>query len=287
MPERQFGKCIGRENKRTKGDFLKIAVAQIAPEFARPEDNRQLLQQYCRRAARRGVELLVFPELCVSGYNFESKQQVESLAEYIPKGPTTKLWVEVAKEYEIIIVGGLAEKTVDKKLFNSAVIVSPEGFVGCYRKLHLFGNEARYFLPGDLPLRVFKFPSITVGVLVCFDWAFPEATRILMLEGCDLLVLPANLVLPLAQKVLIARSIENRIFIAMANRIGTEKELTFTGRSQITDSHGKILVRGPKTRQALLVADIQPKDAQNKYLTRTNHIIKDRRIDMYQRLLRK
>ncbi len=287
MPERQFGKCIGRENKRTKGDFLKIAVAQIAPEFARPEDNRQLLQQYCRRAARRGVELLVFPELCVSGYNFESKQQVESLAEYIPKGPTTKLWVEVAKEYEIIIVGGLAEKTVDKKLYNSAVIVNPEGFVGCYRKLHLFGNEARYFLPGDLPLRVFKLPSITVGVLVCFDWAFPEATRILMLEGCDLLVLPANLVLPLAQKVLIARSIENRIFIAMANRIGTEKELTFTGRSQITDPHGKILVRGPKTRQALLVADIQLKDAQNKYLTRTNHIIKDRRIDMYQRLLRK
>jgi predicted amidohydrolase len=267
--------------------FLKVAVAQLTPEFARPEINRQLLRRYCKRAARLNVDLIVFPELCVSGYNFESKQQVESLAEYIPKGPTTRLWMELASEYEITIVGGLAEKTADMKLFNSAAIVGPDGFVGCYRKLHLFGNETRFFSPGDTSLRVFHFPSVSLGVLVCFDWAFPEATRILMLEGCDLLAIPANLVLPLAQKVLIARSIENRIFTAMANRIGTEKNLTFTGQSQITDTRGNILARGPKTRQALLVAEIRPKDAQNKYLTPSNHIINDRRVDMYQRLLQK
>jgi len=264
---------------------LKVAAAQIRPRFARPEENRVLTKRYCLRAAQRGVELLVFPELCVTGYNFASREQLEPLAEPVPEGPTTQLWMELAKEHGMVIVGGLAERGEEGKLYNSAVAVGPEGFLYCYRKLHLFGRERELFEAGDRPLRVIRLPEVAIGILVCFDWAFPEAARVLMLEGCEVLCHPANLVLPLAQRVMVARSIENRIFTITANRVGSEGDLTFTGRSQITNCNGELLARGGPTRPQLLVADIDPAEARDKHLTPTNHIIRDRRPAFYLRLV--
>lgn len=268
---------------------MKVAAAQIHPQFAQPEKNRNLILRYCKRAAQQDVDLIVFPELCVTGYNFSSREQVESFAEPVPEGPTTQLWIELAKEHDLIIVGGLAEQGKKGGIYNSAAIVAPDQFLGCYQKIHLFANEKQWFFPGLQPPRVWKLPSVAIGVLVCFDWAFPEASRILMLEGCEILCLPSNLVLPYAQRVMVARSIENRMFTVLANRIGTEitagrNPITFTGRSQITNPMGDILVRGSKTRTGLVIAEIQPQKAQDKYLTRQNHIIDDRRTELYQRL---
>jgi len=268
---------------------LKIAAAQIHPQFAQPDKNRNIFQQYCKRAAQQDVDLIVFPELCTTGYHFSSKNQVESFAEPVPEGPTTQLWIELAKEHNMIIVGGLAEQGRSEGIYNSAVIVDPDQFLGCYQKIHLFANEKNWFLPGSQPPHVWKLPSVAIGVLVCFDWAFPEVSRILMLEGCEILCLPSNLVLPYAQRVMVARSIENRIFTVIANRIGTETSagrnpITFTGRSQITNPLGDILARGSRTRSGLVIAEIQPQKAQDKFLTGQNHLIDDRRVELYQRL---
>lgn len=264
---------------------MKVAAAQIRPFFAEPKKNRQLLSRYCEKAGQQEIDLLVFPELCVSGYNFTSKKQAEVLAEPIPSGPTTQLWMKLAEQYNMIIIGGLAESEQSSGIYNSAVIVGPNGFIGCYRKIHLFAREKEWFLPGQYPPSVWKLPSASLGVLVCFDWAFPEVSRILMLEGCEILCLPANLVLPYAQRVMIARSLENRYFTVLANRIGSEGKLTFTGQSQITNTRGEILIKGSKNRTGLFSSVINPAKAQNKYLTNTNHIIQDRRVDLYQRLL--
>lgn len=264
---------------------MKVAAAQTHPSFADPEQNRKIIHKYCEKAARKNIELLVFPELCVTGYNFSSHSVLNPLAEEVPDGPTTQVWIEQAKTYQMIIVGGLAERGEDEKLYNSAVIVDPEGFVGCYRKIHLFGCEPDFFAPGNEPPKVFKLPKVSVGVLVCFDWIFPEAARILMLERCEVLCIPANLVLPYAQRVMIARSIENRFYTILTNRIGTEKDLTFTGQSQITNVNGDVLARGPTRRTTLVVADADPFESQNKQITPYNNIIRDRRIDLYQRLL--
>ena len=268
---------------------MKIAAAQIHPQFTQPDKNRNTIRRYCKRAAQQDVDLIVFPELCITGYNFSSKKQVEAFAEPVPEGPTTQLWIELAKEHNMIIVGGLAEQGRREGIYNSAVIVGPDQFLGCYQKIHLFANEKDWFLPGSQPPRVWKLPSGAIGVLVCFDWAFPEVSRILMLEGCEILCLPSNLVLPYAQRVMVARSIENRMFTVLANRIGTETSagrnpITFTGRSQITNPVGDILARGSTTRSGLIIAEIQPQKAQNKFLTRQNHIIDDRRVELYQRL---
>ncbi|MFX1562204.1 MAG: nitrilase-related carbon-nitrogen hydrolase [Promethearchaeota archaeon] len=266
---------------------MKVAAAQFHPRFASPEENRTILQKYCKRAAQREVELLVFPEMCVTGYNFPSRKALSALAEPVPEGPTTQLWIDAAKIHKMIIVGGLAELGENGELYNSAAVVGPSGFLGCYRKLHLFNREKRLFSPGNQPPRVYRLSDVTLGVLVCFDWAFPEVARILMLEGCEVLCHPANLVLPFAQRVMIARSIENRFFTITANRLGTEKDLTFHGRSQITDCRGELLAKGSATRPQLLIADINPAEARDKYLTPNNHIIHDRRVDFYERLLQK
>lgn len=264
---------------------MKIAAAQIHPRFASPAKNRILLGRYCEKAARQDVDLLVFPELCVTGYNFSSKDQVLNLAEIVPEGPTTALWIDLAEQYHMTIVAGIAELGTTNQVYNSSAIVSPRGFLGQYRKIHLFAREKEWFQPGDDPPKVWKLPKATIGSLVCFDWAFPEAARILMLEGCEILCLPANLVLPYAQQTMIARSIENRMFTVLANRIGSEEKLTFTGRSQITDTKGMVLARSGTKRTGLIISKIDPKQARDKFLTKTNHIIEDRRVELYQRLL--
>ncbi len=264
---------------------MKVAAAQIHPRFGRPEDNRVITRRYCQRAAQQGVRLVVFPELCTTGYNFSRKKDLLKFAEPVPKGPTTQLWMNLAKTHRIIIVGGLAELGGEGEIFNSAVAVGPKGFIDCYRKLHLFGSEGRLFSPGSHIPQVHSLMGFKFGMIVCFDWAFPELSRILMLEGCEVLCQPANLVLPLAQRVMIARSIENRIFTITANRVGTERTLTFTGRSQITNPSGDVLVRGRVKRPQLLVAEINPAEARNKNLTPTNNIIADRRVELYKRLV--
>ena len=264
---------------------MKVAAVQMQPKFAQPEKNRVLIRRYCERAAKQDVDLLVYPELCVSGYNFVSKDQVSSLAEPIPDGPTITSLINLADQYQLTMVIGIAEREGLNKVFKSSAIVDPRGYVGKYRKIHLFAREKDWFQAGNDPPKVWNLGKAIIGVLVCFDWAFPEATRILMLEGCEILCLPANLVLPYAQLAMISRSIENRLFTILANRIGTERTLTFTGRSQITDTHGKILTRSGKDRTGLIVAEIDPRQARNKMLTPTNNIITDRRVDLYHRLM--
>ncbi len=264
---------------------MKVAAAQIRPQFASPDENRSLIGRYCRRAAQRGVQLLVFPELCVTGYNFTSRKELAPLAEPVPEGPTTQLWLNLAQTHQMIIVGGLAELGKRNQIYNSAVVAGPEGFLGSYRKLHLFGSEHELFSPGNQIPSVYTLPGVKLGVMVCFDWAFPELARILMLEGCEVLCHPANLVLPLAQRVMIARSIENRIFSITANRVGTEGKLEFTGQSQIINPNGDILTRGRSRRPQLLVAEINPAKARNKNLTPTNNIVTDRRVKLYKRLI--
>jgi predicted amidohydrolase len=264
---------------------MKVAAAQINPRFGRPEENREIIRRYCQRAAKQGARLIVFPELCTTGYNFASRKELARVAEPVPEGPTTQQWVHLAKTHKIIVVGGLAELGARGAIFNSAVAVGPKGFLSCYRKLHLFGSEGKLFSTGNQLPQVHSQMGFKFSTIVCFDWAFPELTRILMLEGCEVLCHPANLVLPLAQRVMIARSIENRIFIITANRVGTEKTLTFTGRSQITNPSGDVLTRGRSGRPQLLVTEIHPAKARNKHLTPTNNIITDRRVELYKRLI--
>jgi predicted amidohydrolase len=258
---------------------MKIGFVQFCPELA---DLRKAIQKIEELSdSFKSADLLVLPELCNSGYNFQSKQQAWDTSEEITKSSFVSFLLSLSKEYDLHIVSGINER-FKNKLYNSAVLIGPDGLRGHYRKLHLFKNEKDFFTPGNLGLPVFDIPGCRIGILVCFDWIFPEVWRILALKGADIICHPSNLVLPgLAQRGVPAHALMNRVFTITANRIGTERELTFTGMSIISDPKGNIIAQASQNEDAVHIVDIDINQARNKMVTERNDIFEDRREDVY------
>jgi len=228
-----------------------------------------------------GVDLWVMPELATTGYLFHDETEVRRLAEPVPGGATTGRLRELTAQLDTALVIGVAERAEDG-CFNSALVFERGTLSACYRKIHLFWDEKRWFRPGQHPPPVVKIGDATVGVMICFDWIFPETARSLALQGAQLIVHPSNLVLPYCQDAMLTRSLENRVFTVTANRIGSEslaggKQLTFTGRSQLTTPDGERLLRLSADREEVAIVNIDPARADNKWLTPANHLFEDRR----------
>jgi predicted amidohydrolase len=262
---------------------MKIGFIQTNPILAQPENNIDHIEELIRQAT--GAELLVLPELCHTGYRFESRQQAWELSETIDKSTSLNRLQRVCAERQLHIVTGFNERDGDK-LFNTAVLIGPNGVVGKYRKMHLFLNEKDIFEPGNLGLPVFDIGTCRIGLLICFDWMFPEVWRILALKGADIICHPSNLVIPgLCQKAIPVHAVCNRIFVITANRIGTERDLTFTGLSIIADPKANVLIQASPDREEIGLIDIDIAHARNKNATPRNHVFDDRRPCEYRRLL--
>jgi predicted amidohydrolase len=221
-----------------------------------------------------------------TGYLYASAESLLPLAEeQSGEGPFISALVGLAQKTRGVIVSGYTEKS-NGLLYNAAVAVSSEGVLNNYRKTHLFDTEKDLFKPGNTGFSVFDWAGVKIGVMICFDWVFPEAARTLALKGAQILAHPANLVLPYCQDAMRTRAIENRVFTVTANRIGSEKlgksHLHFTGQSQMTDTRGKILFRGPENKATLHIAEIDPEEALDKAITGQNDLLADRRTDYYQ-----
>lgn len=261
---------------------------QFAPEFGQIKTNVMRVEE---ALANTKADLMVLPELFNSGYLFESKEEVIQLSEEIPEGFTTQRLIQMAGQFKTTIVAGMPEyDPVQQKFFNSAVIVGPQGYIGKYRKLHLFYKENIWFSPGDLDFLTFDIlPQVRIGVMICFDWFFPEAARVLSLQGAQIICHPANLVLPYCQQAMLTRSLENHVFTITANRVGKEQrdneDLQFTGQSQIVDIKGKILLRLNDKEERIAVVEVEPENALDKTLNPYNHLFDNRRPQFYQKLL--
>jgi predicted amidohydrolase len=168
--------------------------------------------------------------------------------------------------------------------------VGPAGVKAVYRKLHLFEREQEWFAPGDLPLEVQRVGPARVGMLICFDWRFPEAARVLALQGADVIAHPSNLVFPNAQEAMRVRALENRLYTVTANRTGTETRpggrVPFTGRSQIVDPNGEVVVRAGRTTSTAMAFDCDLALARDKRLTARTPIFSNRRPAFYRSLAR-
>lgn len=230
------------------------------------------------------ADLIVLPEMVLAGYLFPSRPELEKYAETIP-GPSTDRLEKICKRKNLHLICGIAEKS-GAKIFNSAAVVGPGGLLGTYRKSHLFSEEKDLFEPGDTGLKLFDIGGVKVGVLVCFDWIFPESARTLTLMGADIIAHCANLVLPYAQKASITRCIENHIFWILANRTGEETEgkmhYHFTGQSRIVSPKGEVLAQCDGKTDCFCVVEIDPALARNKLVTERNDILADRRTDIYE-----
>lgn len=266
--------------------ILRVGFFQFNPEFAQVQKNLTKVL-----TALKGIhaDLIVLPELPFTGYCFKDRKQLESLAEEVGDSATIDSLKTLCQEKNLHIVTGFAEKAAGK-LFNSAVLVGPGKVLHTYRKLHLFNAEKTYFDPGDTPLEAVSAGDIKIGLMVCFDWAFPEVARILSLKGAQLICQPANLVLAYCQQAMLTRSLENAVFTVTANRHGTEKHshgrLTFTGQSQITDPQGNVLVRAEPDVDVLSVMEIDIDRASNKRMTDWNDLFADRRPEFYNELVK-
>jgi len=233
-------------------------------------DNEGNLDRALRLVGKKRADLLVLPELFNTGYNFRTKKEVAGIAESIPNGPTTEGLRDLSRRDGSMIVAGVAERK-GPSFYNSAVVVKDGRYLGTFRKVHLFYNEKKFFKPG----RDFKVFG-KVGVMICFDWIFPESARTLMLKGAELIAHPSNLVLPHCPEAMKIRAIENRVYTVTADRVGVERGLRFIGQSEIVNPDGRVLYRASGTREECVVRNVDLSSAHNKSVTPMNNLVKDR-----------
>jgi predicted amidohydrolase len=265
---------------------MTAAFVQFAPEYLQPEGNRDAARALVLEA---DADLIVLPELFTSGYFFRSTEDAKKAAEPIPDGPTTQALIDWAEQTGATLVAGLPERD-GRALYNSAVVVDPDGYRGTYRKVHLYYEETLHFASGDRGLPVFDVTtrdeeSYRLGVMVCFDWYYPEAARTLVLQGADIIAHPSNLVRPDCPRAMPIRALENHVFTVTANRHGTETKgeetLVFIGQSEICDPEGQIRVRAAETGDEIGRATFDPRTARDRRITAHNDLLADRRVEAY------
>jgi len=259
---------------------MKIGYVQTSPIFSETAQNFEQVENLLGNA--KG-DLIVLPELFATGYTFISKEEAESMAE-TTEGKTANFLIGLAKKTGAVVVGGFIEKD-GKQIYNSSMIVSGSEVLGTYRKLHLYYKEKLWFSPGNKPLEIFEVKNTKVGIMICFDWFFPETFRSLALLGAEIIAHPANLVLPYCQRAMTTRCLVNRVFSVTSNRIGNEvrgeDNFVFTGGSQITSYKGEVLSSAPKDKPHIDFVEIDVKQARDKNLNKYNNVFGDRRTEFY------
>ncbi|MEB3101764.1 nitrilase family protein [Ferviditalea candida] len=274
-----------------KGSPVNVACVQMKPLFGQVQKNVAATKQWIEQAKHRGADIVVLPELCNTGYVFESRSEAFSLAEEIPNGPTVQAWSRLAETNNVYIIAGIAEKQ-GESLYNSAVLIGPSGYIGTYRKNHLWYEETLFFEPGDLGFPVFQMEIGKIGMLICYDMWFPEAFRIYALHGVDLVGIPTNWVpmpsQPEGQAVMavhlaMTNAHSNGMFVACADRVGEERGQPFIGSSLIVDPYGWPAA-GPAggDSEELVLARCNLSEARTgKNKSSLNHILRDRRPEIY------
>lgn len=260
---------------------MKLATIQTDPVFGAKQSN---IEQ--ATALMKGIEadLYVLPELFASGYNFATATEAAALSEPFAAGETFEALSRFAESQRCFIAYGFAEND-GGTLYNASALIGYDGTRALYRKTHLFDRETLFFAPGNLGFSVAATPVGRIGMMICFDWYFPESAHALAVKGAQIIAHPSNLVLPHCPNAMPVRSLENRVFAATANRIGTEDRaeapLTFIGQSQITSPMGEVLHRSHIRQVEAACVEIDPSCADNKFVTSRNHLFTDRHPEYY------
>jgi predicted amidohydrolase len=259
---------------------MRIGYIQTSPVFGEKQKN---LDAVDKMLSGNKADLIVLPELFATGYTFQTIGEVTDLSEN-PDDVTSRFLCQKSLETGSAIVAGFIERD-GNSYYNSASLISSGKIIGIYRKLHLFNKEKLFFSPGTISLKVYEIKGVKIGIMICFDWMYPEVSRILALQGAQVIAHPSNLVLPYCQEAMKTRCIENRLFAVTANRIGTEirgtDEFKFTGGSQIISCNGEILSSAPNDSPSIDFVDIDPTLADNKMINPYNDLLNDRRSDFY------
>jgi predicted amidohydrolase len=272
--------------------MIRIGCVQIDPVFGDIESNLKKFEKFVSDA---DADLLVFPELAFTGYFFTSTSQAKQFAQPID-GMIVEKVRQIAKHSNIAIVTGFLEEN-NGILYNSAIAIDRNGsLAGHYRKVHLFYYEKVVFAPGDLGFPVFEIEvrngeKIKLGLQICYDWRFPEATRSLAIKGAEVVAMPSNIVTTTGMllETLRVRAFENKVIVAFADRVGSEKALidnktevlTFLGGSCIINYNGDVLNIGSSQEESITYANVINENTRLKNINNFNNIITDRQNKMY------
>ena len=267
--------------------MLKISLVQFTPEFGEPGANLQHISCLLQDIE---TDIIVLPELCTTGYSFLTRDEALAAAEG-PGGESIAFFKQLANQHNAMVIAGFAERDGDKA-YNSALVATPGGELKVYRKTHLFFREKVCFSEGNSGFFIVDHPlkDCKVGVMICNDWRYPEAARSLALLGADIIVCPSNLVSNVWGIGMAARALENKVYVAVANRCGTEsrqmddsstQSLTFTGSSVLYNFTGEPIKQAGQTEQCVITVEIDPLLTRDKFFNPYNDLLNDRRPEFY------
>lgn len=284
-----------------------LAVVQMTPRLGELQANLDMIEAALEQMPAAANRLVVFPEMACPGYCFARDARLESLAEPIPDetghvqpaGPCLERLLALARAHDAYLVVGLAERGQDAdSIYNTVVLVGPTGLVAKYRKLHLWSEEKLLYKPGDLGLVVADLSFARVGLLICYDFWFPEQARILRLLGADVLAVPAALVwndtpahvkriYHMVNYVGIATAHLNQVFVALASQVGRWEGHWLFGSSFLAGPVGWLLTEpADDEHPAVLYAEVDFHAGRElRGWGRLDHFDRDRRTDVYGELL--
>ena len=272
---------------------MKIAVCQLSPKVGHKQENLALVREAVVSSASSGAKIIVVPELANTGYSFRDIAELADNAESVD-GPTITEWVCLARELAVVLVGGFAERGSDGAFYNSAAVLDASGIRAVYRKAHLWNLEKTMFAAGHAPPAVVDTCYGRLGVMICYDIEFPEWVRTASLAGAELLCCPANWPMcprPEAERPadvvrVQAAAATNRMFVALADRCGVDRDQDWVGGSVIVGADGY-----PQTTIALSVpgihiAHVDLTVARDKTVSELNDVFADRRPELYGQVVR-
>ncbi|NQT57642.1 MAG: acyltransferase [Bacteroidetes bacterium] len=298
---------------------IKAASVQFNHKPGDKEFNRGKIREFAASAAREKVDLLVFPEMCITGYwhvRNLSKSGIELLAESVPAGPSTQELLALSVKYNMTIGAGLIERSEEGVFYNSYVVAMPDGKTACHRKLHCFISE---YMESGNEFTVFDIPQgAKVGILICYDNNIVENARITALQGAEILLAPhqtggcdslsprcMGLIDPLLwenrevdpdtieaefrgpkgrawlMRWLPSRAHDNGMFLVFSNGVGVDDNEVRTGNAMIIDPYGEILIETGKAQDDMVTAVLDPEILQNCTGRRW---VTSRRPDLYKSL---
>jgi predicted amidohydrolase len=273
---------------------VRVACCQLAPSVEDPGGSAARARQAIAGAVDAGAQLIVLPELANSGYVFRSIDEARAAAAPAD-GELLRGWAREAARGDGVVAAGFCELAGDGSLFNSSALLDGGEVRAVYRKLHLWGQESRWFEPGSEPAPVVDTRVGRIGLGVCYDIEFPELTRGLALQGAELLTLPANWPYqppppggpPILHSLAAITAYHNKVFVAVCDRCGVERGIEFQGGSVIAAPAGGLLAGPvPYRGAATLFADCELTDARDKRTSEHNDAFADRRPEHYSARLR-
>jgi predicted amidohydrolase len=267
-----------------------VDCRQISPVVGDFPYNRDLTAQAIAEAAASGADLVVLPELALSGYVFESQGEAVSMA--IPRShPVFDTWGLAAGR--AVVVGGFCERDPSGLIYNSAAVVDSSGVLGVYRKVHLWDSESVFFAPGEDPPCVISTRAGELGTLICYDLEFPEMVRGLALAGAELVAVPTNWPLlprpdgerpPEVINAMAAARV-NRVAIACCDRAGAERGQEWTCGTTIIGADGWVAATASELGAAR--ADLDLSESRDKAISQRNDALGDRKPAIYDALFRR